>query len=155
MGNGVEDGLKFPAFFRKTDFDGAGVFVIRDLLKVTECRKPPHHDGNRRFAASAAAREFRESQGVFGKKDDEHVPVTRFDIGVAGVAQTANNRVIILVDSAERPEDIDEIRAKEAKERAEEQLRQKQSVYEYRMSKASLARAVSRLKEKQRSHINL
>ena len=73
----------------------------------------------------------------------------------AGVAQTANNRVIILVDSAERPEDIDEIRAKEAKERAEEQLRQKQSVYEYRMSKASLARAVSRLKEKQRSHINL
>ena len=29
----------------------------------------------------------------------------------AGVAQTANNRVIILVDSAERPEDIDEIRA--------------------------------------------
>ena len=37
----------------------------------------------------------------------------------------------------------------------EEQLRQKQSVYEYRMSKASLARAVSRLKEKQRSHINL
>ena len=67
----------------------------------------------------------------------------------AGVAQTANNRVIILVDSAERPEDIDEIRAKEA------QLRQKQSVYEYRMSKASLARAVSRLKEKQRSHINL
>ena len=66
----------------------------------------------------------------------------------AGVAQTANNRVIILVDSAERPEDIDE-------ERAEEQLRQKQSVYEYRMSKASLARAVSRLKEKQRSHINL
>lgn len=58
-------------------------------------------------------------------------------------------------DSAERPEDIDEIRAKEAKERAEEQLRQKQSVYEYRMSKASLARAVSRLKEKQRSHINL
>ena len=73
----------------------------------------------------------------------------------AGVAQTANNRVIILVDSAERPEDIDEIRAKEAKERAEDQLRQKQSVYEYRMSKASLARAVSRLKEKQRSHINL
>lgn len=73
----------------------------------------------------------------------------------AGVAQTANNRVTILVDSAERPEDIDELRAKEAKERAEEQLRQKQSVYEYRMSRASLARAVSRLKEKQRSHINL
>lgn len=94
LGNGVEDGLKFPAFFRKTDFDGAGVFVVRDLLKVTECRKPPHHDGNRRFATSAAAREFRESQGVFGKKDDEHVPVTWFDIGVAGVAQTAGKKIV-------------------------------------------------------------
>ena len=65
-----------------------------------------------------------------------------------GVAQSANNRVTILVDSAERPEDIDEVRAREAMERAQEQLRQKQSIYEYRMSKASLARAVSRLKEK-------
>ena len=64
-----------------------------------------------------------------------------------GVAQSANNRVTILVDSAERPEDIDEVRAREAMERAQEQLRQKQSIYEYRMSKASLARAVSRLKE--------
>ena len=72
-----------------------------------------------------------------------------------GVAQCANNRVTILVDSAERPEDIDEVRAREAMERAQEQLRQKQSIYEYRMSKASLARAVSRLKEKKRMDINL
>ena len=72
-----------------------------------------------------------------------------------GVAQSANNRVTILVDSAERPEDIDEVRAREALERAQEQLRQKQSIYEYRMSKASLARAVSRLKEKKRMDINL
>ena len=72
-----------------------------------------------------------------------------------GVAQSANNRVTILVDSAERPEDIDEVRAREAMERAQEQLRQKQSIYEYRMSKASLARAVSRLKEKKRMDINL
>ena len=72
-----------------------------------------------------------------------------------GVAQSANNRVTILVDSAERPEDIDEVRAREAMERAQEQLRQKQSIYEYRMSKASLARAVSRLKEKKRILIAL
>ena len=62
---------------------------------------------------------------------------------------------VSLVDSAERPEDIDEVRAREAMERAQEQLRQKQSIYEYRMSKASLARAVSRLKEKKRMDINL
>ena len=37
-------------------------------------------------------------------------------------------------------------RAREAKERAREQLRQKQSIQEYYMSKASLARAMSRLR---------
>ena len=36
--------------------------------------------------------------------------------------------------------------AQEAKERAEEQLRQKQSIQEYHRSKASLARAMERLK---------
>ena len=35
----------------------------------------------------------------------------------------------------------------DAKERAEEQLRQKQSIAEYHISKASLARAMARLKE--------
>ena len=57
-----------------------------------------------------------------------------------------NNRVSILVDTAEHPEEIDVRRAREAKERAREQLRQKQSIQEYYMSKASLARAMSRLR---------
>lgn len=67
-----------------------------------------------------------------------------------GFAHIANNRVTVLVDTAERPEDIDELRAKQAYERASEQLRQKQSVMEYHMSKASLARAMARLKERGR-----
>ena len=49
-------------------------------------------------------------------------------------------------DTAERPEDIDVKRAEEAKERAEEQLRQKQSIQEYYLSQASMARAMTRLK---------
>ena len=49
-------------------------------------------------------------------------------------------------DTCEYPEEIDIRRAKEAKERAEEQLRQKQSIQEYHRSKASLARAMERLK---------
>ena len=57
-----------------------------------------------------------------------------------------NNRVTILVDTAEKPEEIDIKRAKEARERAEEQLRQKQSMQEYYVSKASLARAMARMK---------
>lgn len=66
-------------------------------------------------------------------------------IGI-GFVHVANNRVILLVDTAERPEDIDRKRAEEAKERAEEQLRQKQSIQEYHISQASLARAIARLK---------
>ena len=63
-----------------------------------------------------------------------------------GLVQVANNRVTMLVDTAERPEDIDEVRAREALERAEEQLRQKQSLREFKMTQASMARALSRLK---------
>lgn len=63
-----------------------------------------------------------------------------------GIVQVANNRVTMLVDTAERPEDIDAVRAREALERAEEQMRQKQSLREFRMTQASMARALSRLK---------
>ena len=66
-----------------------------------------------------------------------------------GIVQVVNNRVTVVVDTAERPEDIDEVRAKQALERAKEQLRQKQSIREYYMSKASMARALSRLKASQ------
>ena len=63
-----------------------------------------------------------------------------------GFAQIMNNRVTVLADSIERPEDIDIKRAQDAKERAQEQLRQKQSQQEYYISKASLARAMARMK---------
>ena len=43
-----------------------------------------------------------------------------------GFAEIINNRVSVLVNSAERPEDIDVKRAEEARQRAEERLRQKQ-----------------------------
>ena len=41
---------------------------------------------------------------------------------------------------------VDIRRAQEAKERAEEQLRQKQSIQEYHMNQMALARAMTRLK---------
>ena len=63
-----------------------------------------------------------------------------------GFVEIVNNRVTLLVESAERPEEIDVARAREAKERAEEQMRQKQSMHEYYHSRASLARAMARLK---------
>ena len=74
----------------------------------------------------------------------------------AGIVQVVNNRVTVVVDTAERPEDIDRIRAEQALERAKEQLRQKQSIAEYKMSQASMARALTRLRVSQQkgAHYN-
>lgn len=71
---------------------------------------------------------------------------------VAGVGhvQAAYNRVTIIVDFAEKPEEIDEHRAQEALERAQEAMRQKQSIQEYHMSQANMARAMARLAAKKR-----
>lgn len=66
----------------------------------------------------------------------------------SGFAQIINNRVTLLVDTAEKPEEIDVRRAQEALERAKEQLRQKQSIQEHSHSEASLARAIARLRMK-------
>ena len=64
-----------------------------------------------------------------------------------GFCMTANNRVTVLADTVERPEEVDANRAKEALERAQERLRQKQSIQEYHMTQAAMARALTRLKE--------
>lgn len=63
-----------------------------------------------------------------------------------GLAEIMPDYAVLLVSSAERPEEIDRARAERAKERAEERLRQKQSVREYYLSKAALARAMARLR---------
>lgn len=64
----------------------------------------------------------------------------------SGFAEVVNNRVTLLVDTAERPEDIDVRHAQEQQERAQEQMRQKQSIQEYYHTQASLARAMNRLR---------
>ena len=64
-----------------------------------------------------------------------------------GFCMVANNRVTVLADTVERPEEVDANRAKEAMERAQERLRQKQSIQEYHMTQAAMARALTRLKE--------
>ena len=72
-----------------------------------------------------------------------------------GFAEIVNNRVTLLVDTAERPEDIDIRRAQAQQERAEEQMRQKQSIQEYYHTQASLARAMNRLRVAQDKKWNL
>ncbi len=63
-----------------------------------------------------------------------------------GFAEVMPDYVVLLVDTAERPDEIDRARAKRALERAEERMRQKQSIQEYYHSKAAIARAMARLK---------
>lgn len=62
-----------------------------------------------------------------------------------GIAEVTPTFVLLLVDSAERPEDIDKNRAEAARIRAEERLQHQQSMHEYYQSKIALDRAMQRL----------
>ncbi len=64
-----------------------------------------------------------------------------------GFAYVEDNSVVVFVDTAERPEEIDLRRAEEAKLRAEEKLRHETGRQEYYHTQASLSRAMSRMKE--------
>jgi len=63
-----------------------------------------------------------------------------------GFAEVRNDKVIVLADTAERPEEIDRARAERARERAERRLagRTDEDV-DYTRALAALARAVVRL----------
>ena len=66
----------------------------------------------------------------------------------AGIVKVEHNEVLVLVDTAERPEEIDENRARRAAEEAKEQMLQKRSIQEYKSAQAHLARALNRLRVK-------
>ena len=65
-----------------------------------------------------------------------------------GLVKVEDGEVLVLVDSAERPEEIDANRARRAADRAREEMIQKRSIQEYRMAQANLARALNRLRVK-------
>ena len=71
---------------------------------------------------------------------------TRDVFNSEGFLEVRRDGVIVYVQACESPEEIDRHRAEEAMLRAEEHLRQKQSMQEYRQSKLALARAMSRLR---------
>ncbi|MGI5849239.1 MAG: ATP synthase F1 subunit epsilon [Christensenellales bacterium] len=64
----------------------------------------------------------------------------------SGFVEVRPNETIIFSQAVEWPEEIDIRRAQEAKERAEDRLRQKQSYQEYMQSQIALARAMVRLR---------
>lgn len=63
-----------------------------------------------------------------------------------GLMKVEDGQVLLLVDSIERPEEIDANRARRAAEEAREELLQKQSLYQHRIAEANLARAMNRLR---------
>jgi F-type H+-transporting ATPase subunit epsilon len=91
-----------------------------------------------------------------------HAPIiSSFEIGIikvkkaasetyyttsGGTVEVSHNKVLVLADSIEKVEDIDEDRAEQAKKRAEERLRKKheENIDEAR-AKAALNRALNRL----------
>ncbi|MBR1660168.1 MAG: ATP synthase F1 subunit epsilon [Oscillospiraceae bacterium] len=63
-----------------------------------------------------------------------------------GLARFEDNDAMVLVGSAEKPEEIDEARARRAEQRARAELMQKHSWHEHLQTQANLSRAMMRLK---------
>ncbi len=64
---------------------------------------------------------------------------------IGGYAQIRHDRITIIADTAEWPEDIEFSRAEEARKRADERLQQHLSETEFMRSQAALRRALLRL----------
>lgn len=65
-----------------------------------------------------------------------------------GMLKVERGEVLVLVDSAEYPEEIDAARAKREADEAREALLQQRSRQEYQLAQATLARALNRLRVK-------
>ena len=107
----------------------------------------PAHDGEVGILPHREAMILAIQEGELRFRTPESNGQWRKAVVGLGIVQLANNRVTVIVDTAERPEDIDEVRARQA----EEQMRQKQSLREFKMSQASMVRAIARLKGKRES----
>jgi len=101
------------------------------------------------------------SQGYFGVLPGHAAFLTTLGVGelmyrvgrdehylavAGGFAEVRNDKVIVLADSAERPEEIDRARAEGARDRAERRLAgRSESDVDYTRAMAALARALTRL----------
>jgi F-type H+-transporting ATPase subunit epsilon len=73
-------------------------------------------------------------------REERHVAVS------GGFAEVRNDKVIVLADTAELPQDIDRGRAERARDRAEQRLSgRSQDEIDYARAAAALARALTRI----------
>ena len=62
----------------------------------------------------------------------------------AGIMKVEEGEALVLVDSALRPEEVDEVRQRRAADEAKEALLQRKSIEEHHAAQARLARALAR-----------
>lgn len=77
---------------------------------------------------------------------------TKYASVSSGLIKVEDNEVLVLVVSAERPEEIDANRARRQLEEAQSALLRKQSKVEYRVTQAHLSRAMNRLRVRGHAH---
>lgn len=79
---------------------------------------------------------------------------TRWAAASDGFFTVTQDAVVLMLQSAEWPEDIDRVRAERKARKAREALMQKQSRQEYLMNQAMLLRAMTRLRVSGQHKIN-
>ena len=116
-----------------------GGVVVRESVDEVEAPGVEGHfgvlPGHRPFMSQLRAGELRYRTG----KENHFVAVHW------GFAEVLPNKVTVLVETAERAEDIDLQRAETAKRRAEERLKQFGTAYDMETARADFERAQARL----------
>lgn len=72
----------------------------------------------------------------------------------SGICKIEDNEVVIMVETAERPEDIDIIAARREAADAKQALEHHQNVTDQRRAQARMVRAMSRIRAKDRTEID-
>lgn len=85
--------------------------------------------------------------GVLKVKDPQGKDIVYATSG--GFVEVKNNSVVVLAETAEKPEEIDVTRATAARERANERLHSRRSEIDEVRARAALVRAVNRLRLKE------
>ncbi len=87
--------------------------------------------------------EFRDAEGQ-----------ERWAAASDGFMTVTQDKVVVMLDTAEWPEDIDRVRAERAARRAREAMMQKLNRQSYLMNQAMLLRAMTRLRVSSRRSVN-
>ena len=69
-----------------------------------------------------------------------------------GLLKVENGEAMILIDTAERPDEIDEARAQRAEERAREELKRANTNRDIALASAELSRAMNRIRSSKKKH---